>query len=98
MLDRAKARFDSHRQASVGSALQDRGKPQQDSSVGDDLKKQQDTRHSLKRLAEDIQMQDVLRRLQMLEEVEHAKVLRSIPLVWWGLHVWCTCLRKSQYQ
>lgn len=73
-LDRAKARFDSHQQASVGGALQDRGKPQQDSSVGDDL---QDTRHSRKRLAEDIQMQDVLRRLQMLE-LEHIKVLGSI--------------------
>ena len=127
-LDRAKARFDSHQQASLDRALQGRSKPQQDSGTGgdlgmqrdssiggdvkrlewdrnkpqqdgvvgigqkgpqqdrskprhvsgvvSDLKGQQDIAEYSRRLTEDVQMRDMLRRLEKLEELEHAKTLR----------------------
>lgn len=40
-----------------------------------------DTRPQGKRVSEDTQLQDMLRRLQMLEELEHAKILTGRSLV-----------------
>lgn len=86
--DRSKPQQDSRVMMGDLRRQQGRSKSQQDNGVGDDLPRRQQDRSSVeqpgpsgKRLPEGVHMQDVLRRLQMLEELEHAKMLTGISSV-----------------
>lgn len=73
--DRNKPQQDSVVGGGQRGPQQDRSEPQHASGGVSDLKGHQDIGQYSRRLTEDVQMRDMLRRLQKLEELEHAKMV-----------------------